>query len=293
MKNTVLKWILLILLMGYTAWVTVWANREAERHKCTGVIVNITGSDNPKIIDRTRSGIEAELKRYKGQIVGMPVHNVDTRGIADYLSAISNFESVDCMISSDNHLLVEAKPLEPVMRVFDKGRSYYINREGKRIEAKAEFFSDVPVVTGNFSKTFTPREVLPLVRFIEKDARLANLVGMVAANDNRNLILVPRIKGHVINFGDTSRMEEKAKHLFLFYRKVIPYKGWAEYDTISVKFRGQIVATRRDKTKPHHSEDLQDEFDMEEHTLPDVSELQHQPTTTDIKKQETQKPVGQ
>lgn len=270
MRNTVLKWMLLLLLMGYTAWVTVWANREAERHKCTGIIVKVTGSNNPKITERTKSGIMSELSDYPEPIKGVPVHNVDTRGIEQYLSSMSNFEYVNCMINSDNSLLIEAKPLEPVMRVFDSGRSYYINRAGKRIEAKAEFFTDVPVVCGNFNKHFTPRDVLPLVRYIEKDAELGNLVGMIVARDSRNLILVPRIQGHVVNFGDTSLMEEKSKNLFLFYRKVMPYKGWMEYDTISVKFRDQIVATRRNKANPVHSGDYLDDEDLEENILPEI-----------------------
>ena len=271
MKNTILKWLLLILLMGYTTWITVWANREADRHKCTGIIVKVLGTDNPKILERTKSGIETELSRYPEQITGTPVHNLDTRKIEKYLSSISNFERVDCMINSDNHLLVEARPLEPVMRVFDAGKSYYINREGKKIEAKAEFFTDVPVVCGNFSKQFSPQNVLPLVKYINTDPKLANLVGMIVARDDRNLILVPRIKGHVVNFGDTTRMQEKSNNLFLFYRKVMPHKGWMEYDTISVKFRNQIVATRRNKTIQQHSEDYTEEIDLEEHTLPDLS----------------------
>lgn len=271
MKNTILKWLLLILLMGYTTWITVWANREADRHKCTGIIIKVVGTDNPKILERTKSGIETELSRYPEQIQGTPVHNLDTRKIEKYLSSISNFERVDCMINSNNHLLVEARPLEPVMRVFDRGKSYYINREGKRIETKAEFFTDVPVVCGNFNNKFTPKSVLPLVKYINNDPKLANLVGMIVARNERNLILVPRIKGHVVNFGDTTRMQEKSKNLFLFYRKVMPYKGWMEYDTISVKFRNQIVATRRNKTKQQHSEDYTEEIDLEEHTLPDLS----------------------
>lgn len=271
MKNTILKWLLLILLMGYTTWITVWANQEADHHKCTGIIIKVLGTDNPKILERTKSGIETELSRYPEQIMGTPVHNLDTRKIEKYLSSISNFERVDCMINSDNHLLVEARPLEPVMRVFDAGQSYYINREGKKIEAKAEFFTDVPVVCGNFSNQFSPKNVLPLVKYIDTDPRLANLVGMIVARDDRNLILVPRIKGHVVNFGDTTRMQEKSNNLFLFYRKVMPHKGWMEYDTISVKFRNQIVATRRNKTIQQHSEDYTEEIDLEEHTLPDIS----------------------
>lgn len=83
MTNTVLKWLLLVLLTGYTAWVTVWANREARRHECTGITVNVLGSENPNILERTRSGIETELARYPEQITGIPVHNVNTERLKD------------------------------------------------------------------------------------------------------------------------------------------------------------------------------------------------------------------
>lgn len=270
-KTTILKWTLLLLLMGYTAWVAVWANQEANRHKCTGVIVRIVGCGNPVIKDRTKKGIEAELARYPEQIKGMPVHALDIGKVEKYLNSISNFESVHCMINSDNHLLIEARPLEPVMRVFDGDKSYYINREGKRIETKAEFFTDVPVVYGNFSSTFTPREVLPLVRYLESDRDLANLAGMIEARDARNLIIVPRIKGHVVNIGDTSRLKEKSENLFLFYRKVMPYKGWETYDTIYVKYRGQVVATRRNKQTAVRQEVQEEDIDPEELALPEIA----------------------
>lgn len=275
MRNTILKWTLLTLLVGYTVWVTVWANREADRHKCAGVIVKVVGTENPTIRERTKTGILAELKSYPNPLSGVPVHSVNTADVESYLSAISNFESVDCMIDADNRLLIEAKPLEPVMRVFDGTKSYYINRQGKRIEARAEFFTDVPVVSGNFNKSFKPEDVLPLVRYIGSDPKLSNLTGMVLARDARNLIIVPRVRGHVVNFGDTNRLAEKSHDLFLFYRKVMAGKNWMDYDTISVKFSGQVVATRRDKTKLQHAEEFSEDFDPEEHTLPDVAELGH------------------
>ena len=50
----------------------------------------------------------------------------------------------------------------------------------------------------------------------------------------------------------------------------MPHKGWEQYDTISVKFRNQIVATRRDKTRLNVSEEPVEEIDLEEGTLPGI-----------------------
>lgn len=101
---------------------------------------------------------------------------------------------------------------------------------------------------------------------------MQELTSMIVAKNKYNLIVVPKITGHVINFGDTTRLAEKRDALKLFYHRVMPHKGWQQYDTISVKYRGQVVATRKDKTKLNVSEDPIEEIDMEEATLPGADE---------------------
>lgn len=264
----IFKWSVLTLLLAYTACITVWAHNEARKHVCTDVLVRVEGN---KMLDSIiRRGVYEELKEYPKAIKGAPLQSINTVEIEKYLTKAGTFESVNCMISARGELVVKIVPLVPVMRVFCGDKSYYVNKEGRHIASNAEFFSDVPIVSGKFTHGFQPRDVLPLVNYLRKDESLSALVSMIVAENQHNLILVPRIKGHVINFGDTTRLDEKKKALTLFYRQVMPYKGWEEYDTISVKYRGQVVATRRDKSRLNHAEEYVEEFDMEEGTLPDV-----------------------
>lgn len=265
MRKSILKWLILTLLIGYACGMTIWAHSESRRHGCKGIVITIANSSSADTV--TQRGVMEELSRYPRKIVGEPLASIDTRHIEKYLSRFSNFEDVECTLTTTGNLDVRIQPMVPAIRVFDGDRSYYINKDGKEIESKPNFFVDVPVVTGRFSAAFTPLQVLPLVRFIEKDDVLAKLVGMIEAKDADNLILIPRIHGHVINFGDTNRLEEKRLALLTLYRKVMPYKGWNEYDTISVKFRGQVVATRRDKSRADHGGVYDDGPDMEEATL--------------------------
>lgn len=266
--KTLLKWTILLLLIGYATWMTLWAGQQAQLRTCQGFDIQVEG--NTAMDSAVRRGVLHQLHRYPKPIVGAQLKAINTQKVEDFLASIDNFESVQCMISSDNRLRVDVVPLVPVMRVFEPGKSYYINKDGKRIESKAEFFTDAPVVMGKFSDSFHPRDVIPLVKYISKTPELKSLVSSIVARDNNNLLIVPRIYGHIINFGDTTRLAEKTDALLLFYRKVIPYKGWMEYDTISVKFRGQVVASRRNKAKAIHSESYIEEFDLEEHTLPDA-----------------------
>lgn len=260
-----LKWTLLSLLIIYVAVMFVWSRAEANRHTCQGIEVVIDG--NSRISSISEQSVKDVLKDYPKMIVGQPIHSINTFAIADYLRKFNNFETVDCLITTQGNLKVRVVPMVPAIRVFDGEKSYYVNKDGKTMQAIPGFHVDVPVVTGKFTKNFRPEVVLPVVRFIENDSLLHNLVGMIQVNDRENIILIPRIKGHVINIGDTSRLPEKRRAILTAYKSILPFKGWENYDTISVKYKGQIVATRRDKTPLYPAEILDEAEDGEEAAL--------------------------
>lgn len=257
---------MLILLLGYVSFAAVWAGREADRHACRGISVSIRGGGISDSI--TQKGVLELLRKYPEKIVGMPLNRVNTLGIEKYIMGMNNFEEVSCYLTSKGYLAVSIQPMVPEIRVFDGNESYYVNKDGKKISSKAEFFVDVPVVSGRFSRNFSPKDILPVIRYVEKDSILRNLVVMYSAKGPDDIILVPRITGHVINFGDTTRLDEKRTALLTAYHNIIPYTGWDKYDTISVKFRGQIVATRRNKTPLYKMEEYIEEIDPEEAALP-------------------------
>lgn len=274
MRKTILKWLILTLLIVYACGMTIWAHNEARRDQCKGIEIKIESTASVDSV--TKNGVMDELSKYPRKLIGAPINSIDTRHVENFLSQNSNFEKVECNVSSKGNIEIRILPMVPEARIFDGKKSYYINKEGKFIESKPNFFVDVPVISGNFSDEFTPKQVLPLVRFVENDEVLGKLVTMIHARDADNLILIPRINGHVINFGDTNRLPEKKRALLALYRKVLPYKGWNEYDTISVKFNGQVVASRRNKTKADHGGVYDDGPDLEEATLSGIENFTHE-----------------
>ena len=257
------------MLAAYVVLAAIWAHAEASKNSCKGIDIQIVEGNATDSV--TRRGVLAEINRYPEKIVGTQIPAVDTRKLEQYLKSFSQFEDVVCSFNTNGRLNVKVTPMVPELRVFEDSASYYINKDGKKMTSKANFFVDVPVVSGNFNDQFKPSDILPVTRFISSDPVLSQLIGMVRADDSDNIILVPRIHGHVINFGDTNRLPEKKKALMAVYRKVLPYKGWEEYDTISVKFRGQVVATRRLKGSQLPQNVSYEEDDMEEATLPDIT----------------------
>lgn len=172
----------------------------------------------------------------------------NTLACQDMLGDINRVERVKCLILNDGTLLITVDPIDPVARVFEPKGSVYVNAEGKRVDALAAYHVDVPVVTlTHRADSATVGYLMPLLRAVKANADANAIVSTIRIDRRGDIIIIPNIIGHVINFGDTTLIDNKFARLRTFYRDVMPTRGWNAYDTISVKWRGQIVATRRDK----------------------------------------------
>lgn len=266
LRNTIGKWTILLALCGYMVLMGVWASREHGSMPVTDIVIEVD-SDAPAASFLTPEAVRNELGTLLDGYSKKNINNINLDSLEQRLSRINNFEHVECAVTSQGKLLIRVVPMIPEIRVFSSNGSYYVNRDGKRLDAHAEYFADLPVVYGDFSPKMPAKGVLPVTRFIASDSVLKNLVAMVDYKNPQNIYIIPRIHGHIVNIGDTTRLREKFDNLLLMYRKVMPHKGWNMYDTISVKYAGQIVATRRDKTQAVHSLVTDEDFDPEEAML--------------------------
>lgn len=271
----ILKWAICVLLLGYVAVALAIGPSIRDSQACTGIDLRIEGHTLPDSI--LRQGVTMQIAKYDPKIVGRRLQDIDLQKMEDYLGRFSNFEEVECSFDPERRLRIEVSPIRPEARVFEpSGKSYYINREGKRIKADAEFFVDAPVLLMGSHPGVPPEYALPVIRRVMADKDLSALVTAFKLDGRTDILLVPSIHGHVVNFGDTTGFERKKAALMTAYRKILPAKGWETYDTISVKFRDQVVASRRNKAMASHGPTEDDGVDLEEATL--MTELDNQPT---------------
>ncbi len=266
--KTLMRCIISIVLAAYLILAVSWARTQASSSICSGVEIVVTDTLRSQFV--TPREITKELGDMPLSADTLPLSVINTDSIERVLSRIDKIEDVNCVITTSGKVRVTVDPLLPVARIFDGDRSYYINKAGKRISASARYHSDVPVISGRFDSTFTPAELLPLVYYLNADSAWNSFITHIKADNPRDIILVPLIHGHVINLGDMNDLDNKFYRLSRAYREILPVKGWDFYDTLSVKWSGQLVATRRVK-KLHHAISAVD-FEAEQEA-PDVGTM--------------------
>lgn len=245
-RRTVIFMCATVALLVYVV-LAVTFTRDAERHdRFTSVRIEVMDSAGTGFV--TADDIDANLKGLRARARNHPRKDFDTYALERALLRLPSVEEARCVILNDGSLSVRVVPMRPVARVFDGDRSYYINAAGKRISADAGHHVDVPVVSGHFASGKEVAALLPFFAYVHSDPALDALVTSVTVDPDGDIIVIPAVTGHVINMGDTSHVADKFDRLLRFYKEVMPVRGWLCYDTVSVKWRGRVVATRASKT---------------------------------------------
>ena len=251
MLKTILRISLIAGLVIYMVIALGFTSRLADSRLCRGMELCL--------IDDSHTGFvrPEELIRELGHLhSSAPGHLLSTfplDSVERLLAANDKIESAEAVILTNDTVRVTVRTLVPVARVFDGDRSYYINRDGKTISADARYHMDVPVISGRFTRDgIDPTAVLPLVDYIEAHPEWRELISMIRVSNLNNIYIIPAIRGQVIKLGTIDALDDKFARIDRFYRRVLPYKGWNYYDTISVKWAGQVVASRCDKRHNDH-----------------------------------------
>ena len=244
-RYPILACALTVILVGYLCFALPATASMAREDRFTGCRIEVADSLGSGFVSQLE--ISQECDNIMQWVTARKRKEVDLNLLESHLRGSDKIEDVNVSLLNNGTILIDVVPMTPVARTLDTSTSYYINATGKRISADPRYHVDVPVVVGNFTDDRPSTRLLPLLHHIASHPELDALVSTVKQARNGDIIIVPTIRGHVVNFGDTSDVDNKFTRLREFYRQVMPVRGWETYDTIAVKWRGQVVATRRDK----------------------------------------------
>jgi cell division protein FtsQ len=163
----------------------------------------------------------------------------------------------------EGRLVIEVSQRTPVVRIEDRDRHpYFLDREGNVIPAKAGYAPHVLLVNGEIDGRFRKKqnvlkngespegesimnEIVALANFIADDPFWNAQIVQVYINRNKEFELIPRVGAHVIFFGDASRLPQKFFKLETLYRDGFRQKGWNQYEFINLKYKNQVICTKR------------------------------------------------
>ncbi len=244
-----------ILVGAGTIVLLVAAMQKKSDKFCSDVQIEITGATEHVFVDEKDI---KEILKGKGSFTGVSMTRVDLRNIEEELEKDAWIKNAELFFDNKQVLQVKITEREPVARIFTvMGNSFYLDSSGKILPLSEKLTARVPVFTGfPFGKKLSApdsallKDVIGLSNYIYTDSFWNAQIAQIDIVNGNEFDMVPVIGNHIIRFGDVSDKEKKFKKLFSFYKNVSTRVGFDKYETINLKYDGQIVATKRGAIVP-------------------------------------------
>ena len=209
-----------------------------------------------------RSVLQKEIESYCEEFGrSKKIGTVDMVKIQKSLDANPWIESNATHIGLDGNLNVSFKEYEPQLRVFGKnGRSAYVTDEGVVVPSCTNYTPYVLVASGNLdlpvdTATYTLCDTLDRdhniinalywYKVIKANPFMGNCVGQLYCDSKNEFELTVKGLDARVIVGDTCLAADKLYRLETFMKKRINRMETQNMKTINLKYKNQIVCTKR------------------------------------------------
>ena len=185
------------------------------------------------------------------RIVGASFDDLNLKTIEDELLATKFIQNAEVYKDLEGSLEISINQSRPIARLTsNKMNDRYISNKGEVLPLSTRYTARVVLIDGSFAdnaklydlnETQSNSQLMELLKFIEKDAFWKAQIAQLNIDKKGNIKMYTQVSKQVVLFGKPADIEQKFKRLKIFYKDILPAKGWNSYNSVSVKFKDQIV----------------------------------------------------
>ena len=183
-------------------------------------------------------------------VMNTPISHLDVKGMEQVISADPWVASAQVFVDNDRVLHMYVTQRVPVVRIFGAdSRSYYMDGTMSIMPLSENYVyyttvvTNAPEIKDDSAGWALRRQILKFVNTIQSDTFWSAQISQVIVDTAGSFELLSVLGDQKILFGDTSLMKDKFNNLFVFYKNVLNKIGWDKYETLDLRFRGQVVAS--------------------------------------------------
>ena len=241
-----LGWICLVGAIGFTIY---YAYMQREAVRCQEIVVNIN-PNSPKFLDEAE--IVDMIEKSGEMVIGDRLSKININLVETKLSSSSSLANVQVFkkveskgLSFKGKLVVSLDERTPIIRIKDSTDDYYMDMGGNKIPVSPKYIERIMIASGTIPNPETLSSLLKMADFVNKDDFWRAQIEQVFIQANGELLLLPQVGDYLIEFGTPDDCAVKFRNLKAVYQQGFKNLGWNKYRTISVKYRNQVVCTKK------------------------------------------------
>lgn len=235
---------ILKLFLGISVFIFL-VGFSAKRHACkpvADVLIEIDHSSENRFVndELVRNLLDGKELR----VSSTPLGNLNIRKIEKVLNGNPFVRKSQVFKDVDGNLSVKINQKKPIMRVNTNVEEYYLSDQLTKIPLSNLYSAQVLLAGGDIKESdFSGLKALS--EAISADKLLKKHIIAVKKVEPNSFNLFVNKGNYIIEFGELRDFDEKFEKLKLFYDQYLDKVGLNYYSKINLKYRNQIVATKR------------------------------------------------
>jgi len=185
-------------------------------------------------------------------ILGDAYGRVDLKEVEERIKAHSFVRDAEVYRDLKGHLVVKASQNKPIARLISRrGENAYISAEGELLPTSLKYTARVPVITGAYVEKLMQLETVEdddyaselkqMIEYIANEEFWKMQIAQMDIDKEGNINMYAQIGDQRLEFGGPNDYERKFNKLKIFFKQIMPTKGWNAYDRVNVAYKDQII----------------------------------------------------
>ena len=180
---------------------------------------------------------------------------IDLNYLEEKIKSNKFIKDIEIYNNLNNVVNININQFKPYARLINNiGDDYYIDKNGEIFPVSNKYSERVLLIffknyknidkEKNINFFQNGNEIFKLINYINRNDFYKKQISQINVLKDGEIIMIPQITKQKIYFGNTDNMEIKFKKLELFYKNILPTKGWNYYESVNLKFKNQIVCKK-------------------------------------------------
>jgi cell division protein FtsQ len=240
-----------VILLIAVSFLIAFSERKQGGAVCKDVQVEIENARDNYFLDEAE--ILRQVETSGQQIKGINLERINLKKIETKLKLDKHILDAELYGDLKGNLIVRVELRRPIARIVQQDApDAYIAEDGTVMSVSENYSSRVVLVSGPFVKPLLESEdlkkseegakLLAMIKYIKEDDFWSAQIAQLDIDRGGKITLYPQVTSQLVEFGEPDNIEMKFKKLMIFYKEILPTRGWNKYERVNVEYEGQVIA---------------------------------------------------
>ncbi|MFY0687621.1 MAG: cell division protein FtsQ [Cyclobacteriaceae bacterium] len=225
------------------------SKRQSDRY-VSDLNIDIEVKDGYYFVDQQEvvQLINAESEEY---VLGLTLDQLDLKELERRVEENSFVRDAQVYLDIKGSLKIQLEQTRPLARLinYKNQGDRYVDEDGNLLPLNSKHTARVPLVEleteelweSNLFENDLGADLMHMFKYIDQDEFWKAQIAHMIVDPKKEITMLPQVTKQEIQFGSAREIEQKFRKLKVFYKQILPTKGWNTYAYVNVKYNNQIV----------------------------------------------------